>query len=38
LKNNGIGYIYADARHPNNLSPEAVPIMSRGDAQLLQVP
>ena len=26
LKSNGIGYIYTDARHPNSLMPNAVPI------------
>jgi hypothetical protein len=38
LKANGIGYIYADAMHPNTLVPEAVPIAMNGDSQVLRVP
>ena len=34
----GIDYIYADARHPNTLVPDAVVIASSGDSQVLQVP
>jgi hypothetical protein len=38
LKTNGIGYIYADAAHPNRLVPAAVPIATSGNMQVLQVP
>lgn len=34
----GIDYIYADARHPNTLVPDAVVIATSGDFQVLQVP
>jgi hypothetical protein len=38
LKGHGIHYIYSDARHPNSLVDDAVPIAASGDAQLLMVP
>jgi hypothetical protein len=38
LKDHGIGYIYADAMHPNTLVVDAVPIASSGDAQVLMIP
>jgi hypothetical protein len=38
LKENGIDYIYADARHPNSLVADAVPIATSGDGQVLRVP
>ena len=38
LKSNGIAYIYADSDHPNSLVPEAIPIATSGQAQLLRVP
>jgi hypothetical protein len=38
LKDNGIGYIYADAAHPNSLVADAVPIATSGDRQVLRVP
>jgi hypothetical protein len=38
LKNNGVDYIYADARHLNSLVADAVPIATSGDFQLLKVP
>jgi hypothetical protein len=38
LKENGIEYIYADAEHPNSLVPDAVPIATSGEAQVLRVP
>jgi hypothetical protein len=38
LKQYEIGYIYADARHPNRLVDDAVPVATSGDAQVLRVP
>ena len=38
LKANGIDYIYADAMHPNTLVPDAVPIATSGDTQVLRIP
>jgi hypothetical protein len=38
LKNNGIGYIYADPVHPNALVPGANLVAASGVFQLLQVP
>ena len=38
LKANGIDYIYADAMHPNSLVPDAVPIATSGDTQVLRIP
>jgi hypothetical protein len=38
LKDNGIDYIYADSVHPNSLVPDAVPIATSGDAQVLHIP
>jgi len=38
LKDKGIGYIYADASHPNFLVDDAVPIAKSGDAEVLRVP
>jgi hypothetical protein len=38
LKTNGIDYIYADAMHPNSLVPDAVPISTSGDTQVLRLP
>ena len=38
LKANGIDYIYADAMHPNTLVPDAIPISTSGDTQVLQIP
>ena len=38
LKGHQIEYIYADARHPNDLVDAAIPIASSGDAQILRVP
>lgn len=38
LRKYDIGYIYADARHPNTLVPDAVIVASSGDAQVLRVP
>jgi len=38
LKDNGIDYIYADARHPNSLVDDAVLIATSGDGQVLRVP
>jgi hypothetical protein len=38
LKDHGIDYIYADARHPNSLVDGAIPIVTSGDAQVLTVP
>lgn len=38
LDKHDIDYIYADARHPNTLVPDAVLVASSGDAQVLRVP
>jgi hypothetical protein len=38
LKAHGIGYIYADAVHPNTLVPDAIPVASEGDFEVLRVP
>jgi hypothetical protein len=38
LKDHGIGYIFADAQHPNSLVDDAVPIATSGDSQVLRVP
>jgi hypothetical protein len=38
LKAKGIAYIYADAMHPNTLVPDAVPIVTEGDTQVLRLP
>lgn len=38
LKDHGIHYIYADARHPNTLVVDAIPMASGGDAEVLRVP
>jgi hypothetical protein len=38
LKANGVHYLYADAMHPNSLVPDAIPLMSSGLVQLLQIP
>jgi hypothetical protein len=38
MKANGIDYIYVDGLHPNSLVPEADPIATSGDAQVLRIP
>jgi hypothetical protein len=38
LKDHGIDYIYADAKHPNSLVVDAVPIATDGDAAVLRIP
>jgi len=38
LKANGIGYVYADATHPNSLVPDAILVASDGDTQVLRIP
>ena len=38
MKENGIDYIYADAKHPNTLVSDAVPVARSGDAEVLRVP
>ena len=38
LKANGIEYIYADAMHPNTLVPDAIPIVTSGQTQVLRIP
>jgi hypothetical protein len=38
LKANGIDYIYVDRVHPNELVPDAIPIASSGDTQVLRIP
>jgi hypothetical protein len=37
LKDYGIGYIYADAEHPNSLVPDAAPIASQGNVVVSQI-
>ena len=37
LKRYSIEYIYADARHPNSLVPDAVPIATLGEVTILQI-
>jgi hypothetical protein len=38
LKDRGIGYIYADAKHPNSLVDDAIPIVSIGGTELSKIP
>jgi hypothetical protein len=38
LKSYGIEYLYADAQHPNLLVPDAVPVVTVGDHQVLRIP
>ena len=38
MKDNGIDYIYADALHPNSLVPNAIPIATNGETQVLRIP
>ena len=38
LKDHGIGYIYADALHPNSLVDGAIPIATSGEGRVLRVP
>jgi hypothetical protein len=38
MREQGIGYIYANADHPNVLVPQAVPIAQSGSASVLRVP
>jgi hypothetical protein len=38
LKANGIDYIYVDAKAPNSLVADALPIARNGDAEVLRVP
>ena len=38
LKANGIDYIYADALHPNSLVPDAIPVATEGETQVLRLP
>ena len=38
LKDNGIGYIYADTLHPNTLVPDAIPMVTDGEKQVLRIP
>jgi hypothetical protein len=38
LKDHGIHYIYADAKHPNSLVGDAEPIAASGDFEVLRVP
>jgi hypothetical protein len=38
LKDHGIGYVYADAMHPNSLLPEAVEIATQGGVMVLRSP
>ena len=38
LKDHGIDYIYADAKHPNSLVNDAIPVAAVGDAKVLRIP
>ena len=38
LKDHGIDYIYADARHPNSLVDDAILVAKSGAAEILRVP
>jgi hypothetical protein len=38
LRDHGIDYIYVDAKHPNSLVDEAIPIASFGDREILAIP
>ena len=38
LKANGIDYIYVDKVHPNTLVPDAVPVATDGESQVLRIP
>ena len=38
LKANGIDYIYVDRVHPNELVPDAIPIATSGETQVLRIP
>ena len=38
LKAHGIDYLYVDAKHPNTLVADAVPVATSGDAQVMRVP
>jgi hypothetical protein len=38
LKAHGIEYIYADTLHPNTLVPDAVPVSTEGETQVLRIP
>jgi hypothetical protein len=38
MKGKGIGYLFADKGHPNTLVPDAIPMIVRGDTQLLRLP
>ena len=38
LKSHGIEYVYVDAEHPNSLVPDAVPVATAGDHQVLRIP
>ena len=38
LKANGIDYIYVDKVHPNTLVPDAVPVATDGQTQVLRIP
>ena len=38
MKSNGIDYIYVDRAHPNTLVPEAIPVATDGETQVLRLP
>ena len=38
LKDNGIDYIYVDSVHPNTLVPDAIPVATYGQTQVLRLP
>ena len=38
LKANGIDYLYADTMHPNSLVPDAIPVTTSGEVQVLRLP
>ena len=38
MKSNGIDYIYVDRAHPNTLVPDAIPVATDGETQVLRLP
>ena len=38
LKANGIDYLYVDRVHPNTLVPDAIPVATDGQTEVLHIP
>ena len=38
MKSHGIDYIYVDRAHPNTLVPDAIPVATDGETQVLRLP